>query len=105
MIKEYRNRDPHGIKTLFEELIETSESIFSIRLPDETFRGVINFLRAIIPGTPTDEIEQALVSEFIKNPEFLLVLAVFHKKFSLLRLHKSVFRCNSEFGIFLKFTK
>lgn len=46
-----------------ESTLQKIESIFSTRLPDESFRGLINFLKATIPDTPIDEIERALVSE------------------------------------------
>ena len=38
------------------------ESILSTRLTDETFSGTINVLKAFVPGTPINEIENALVS-------------------------------------------
>lgn len=46
-----------------ENTLQRIESIFSTRLPDESFQGLTNFLRATIPDTPIDEIRSALVSE------------------------------------------
>lgn len=45
-----------------EYQLDGYEAALSTRLSDETFRGIINFQRATIPGTPIDEIEKALVS-------------------------------------------
>lgn len=36
--------------------------MLSTRLPDETYRGIINFYTAFTPDTPIDEIQKALVS-------------------------------------------
>lgn len=38
------------------------ELILSTRLPDERFRGSINFEKAAVMETPIDEIQKALVS-------------------------------------------
>lgn len=44
-------------------LVEPMEEwILPARLTDETFRGILNLFIAIMPGTPVDEIENALVS-------------------------------------------
>lgn len=45
-----------------EYQLQGLESMLSTRLSNETIRGIISFKRATIPGTPTDEIEKALVS-------------------------------------------
>lgn len=50
-------------KDEFEYYSKMVESILSLRLPDETFRGQLNIFKAIIPNTPKDEIEKALVSD------------------------------------------
>lgn len=39
------------------------ESTLLARLKHEHFRGILKFQRALIPGTPIDEIDNALVSE------------------------------------------
>lgn len=41
---------------------QSLESMFSTRLPDETFRGPINYITATTPGASMDEIQTALVS-------------------------------------------
>lgn len=45
------------------EVLKVLESMLSTRLTDETYRGLVNFLRATIPDTPIDDIEKALVSK------------------------------------------
>lgn len=50
-------------KDEFEYYSATVEPVLSVRLPDETFRGLINFTKIVIRNTPTDEIEKALVSK------------------------------------------
>lgn len=52
-------------KEFMEYLLQGLETVLSIRLPDETYRGIIDFLRATIPGKPINDIEKALVSERI----------------------------------------
>lgn len=47
----------------FEYYSTSLESIFSLRLPDETYRGIINFTGANVRDTPKDQIEKALVSD------------------------------------------
>lgn len=39
------------------------ESIFSPRLPDETYRGIMNVQKAMNVKMPIDEVEKALVSK------------------------------------------
>lgn len=55
--ESYRNT-----RDYMEIELQQMESVLLTRLPDETFRGVYNFLKATIPDTPIDEIEKALVS-------------------------------------------
>lgn len=50
-------------RTSMESMLQELEYKLSVRLIDETFRGVINFLRATIRDTPINEIEKALVIE------------------------------------------
>ena len=38
------------------------ETLFSTRLSDDTYRGIVNLIKASRPNTPNDEIEKALVS-------------------------------------------
>lgn len=45
-----------------EAQIKKLESSLSAKLPGETIRGIINFKKVTIPGTPTEEIEKALVN-------------------------------------------
>lgn len=45
-----------------KSILEQNESIFLTRLPEETIRGIMNFEKAAIPGTPDDQIVKALVS-------------------------------------------
>lgn len=40
-----------------------NESILSLRLPNETFRGITDVVRVIRVNTPMEEVEKALVSE------------------------------------------
>ncbi|XP_037025178.1 uncharacterized protein LOC119066690 [Bradysia coprophila] len=47
-------------KDYMEYLIEGFETVLFTRLSDETTHGIINLLKANIPGTPIDEIEKAL---------------------------------------------
>lgn len=53
----------YGSRSYLEHDLQQLESILPIRLPDETFRGILNFKRATIPDTPIDEIEKALVRQ------------------------------------------
>lgn len=39
---------------------------FSTRLSDEKFRGILNFIQTYQHGTPIDQIQKALVSDFSK---------------------------------------
>lgn len=41
--------------------LQVLETIMPTRLTEEVFRGILNFEKATIPGTPTNEIEKALV--------------------------------------------
>lgn len=43
----------------FENILE---SVLSTRVPDETFRGLINFVKILHPNASYNEIEKALVS-------------------------------------------
>lgn len=45
-----------------ERKLQQLESDFTKRFPNETVRGIMNFERAMVPDTPIDEIENALVS-------------------------------------------
>lgn len=57
-----KHKNPlRNTKEFMEYLLQGLEAVLSIRLPDDTFRGIISFLRATIPGTPIDDIEKALV--------------------------------------------
>lgn len=47
----------------FEYYAGEKESILSTRLPDETFRGLINLVKAYQTRIPKNEIEKALVSD------------------------------------------
>lgn len=40
----------------------TMESVLSIRVPDDAFRGIINFIKILHPNASQNEIEKALVS-------------------------------------------
>lgn len=42
--------------------VESLEPGFSAQLPDETFRGFMNYAKATIPDTPIEDIWKALVS-------------------------------------------
>lgn len=44
-----------------ETQLKAFELVLSTRLTNETIRGIINFMKATIPGTPIKEIERALV--------------------------------------------
>lgn len=54
-----RNFPIYNMQSLLHQL----ESIFPTRLPDETFRGIINFMEVIILKPSIDEIEKALVRQ------------------------------------------
>lgn len=61
-----RNRTTYGGGITREEIpneMKTIELILSTRLPDESYHGIINFGKAAIIETPTDEIQRALVSQ------------------------------------------
>lgn len=64
LIKENTIAETSGPET--EKASEMFESILSTRLPDESFRGLINFVKAHRPYAPITEIEKALVS-FLKS--------------------------------------
>lgn len=49
-------------KDQFDYFAREMESILSLRLPDDTFRGILNVLKAYQTFTPKEEIENALVS-------------------------------------------
>lgn len=53
----------YDTRSYMESTLQNIESILSTRLPDESFRGLINFLKATIPDTPIVGIEGALVSQ------------------------------------------
>lgn len=53
----------HNTREFMEHKLQLLETILPTRLPDETFRGILNFKRATIPDTPIDEIEKALVRQ------------------------------------------
>lgn len=55
-------KEIHYTKEFTENLLAGLESMLSTRLSDETFRGIINFERATITGTPISAVEKALVS-------------------------------------------
>lgn len=47
-----------------EENLKNVESILSVRLADEAFRGLINFVKAtVIDKTPLNEVQKSLVSQ------------------------------------------
>lgn len=52
----------HDDRDMMENDLDEYETVLQSRLPDETFRGIFNFLKATIPDTPIDEIGKALVS-------------------------------------------
>lgn len=67
MIKEFVRdeaiRTPEMINELMAEEFSTAvESRLSTRLPDETYRAILNFGKTTIPDTSIDQIEKALVS-------------------------------------------
>lgn len=57
-----------------ENELQVLEDILSTRLTDGTFRGIISFIKATIPGTPIGEIEKALVSSQIYRIHFFGIL-------------------------------
>lgn len=44
---------------------ETLGNGLSTRLPDDTFRGIMNFIKAAEIGTPIGHIQKALVSQYL----------------------------------------
>lgn len=52
----------HNTREFMEDDLQRQKSVLMLRLSDETFRGIFNFLKATIPDTPIDKIEKALVS-------------------------------------------
>lgn len=53
-----------------ESILQQLEYYLSTRVPDDTFRGIINFEKATVPDTPIDDIEKALVSSQITKSTF-----------------------------------
>lgn len=49
-------------RSLTLQVLQSLESTFSLRLPDETYRGLFNYMMATIPAASMDEIQTALVS-------------------------------------------
>lgn len=47
-----------GIKQVVDEM----ETVVSTRVPNETFRGIVNFYKAFLPRASQNDIENALVS-------------------------------------------
>lgn len=45
-----------------EKALNRMESMLSTRLPEETYRGIINFMKVFRPNTSDSEIEKSLVS-------------------------------------------
>lgn len=62
----------------FEYYTVVRKSVLSVRLPEETFRGVFNVLRAYEVSTPKDEVEKALVSDQ-NNIKSLKITSFFQK--------------------------
>lgn len=54
-----------------QNLLEIMESILPTRLTDETFRGIMNFIRATKTDATTDQIQKALVSASQSNASIL----------------------------------
>lgn len=52
-------RDPNGYVSID---LEQTENVLPVRLTDETFRGIMNFLEATKKGASTDQIQKALVN-------------------------------------------
>lgn len=50
-------------KDQFDYFAREMESILSLRLPDDTYRGLLNIIKAYQTRTPKNEIENSLVSD------------------------------------------
>lgn len=50
-------------RRFFENELKDTQDVLSTRLKDESFRGIIDFEKAVILETPTEEIQNALVSQ------------------------------------------
>lgn len=64
------NYKPHNTKEYMEDDLLELEFVLSGHLTEETYGGMMNFLKATMPDTPINEIEKALVSK--NEPERLL---------------------------------
>lgn len=62
LIRDYRSKGLYPFHLSVSRLNEV-ESTLLTRLNHEQFCGIMKFQRALIPGTPIDEIDNALVSE------------------------------------------
>lgn len=60
--KIFHSYDPRGYEPISDEDLEELEFIFPVRLTDETFRGIMNFIGATEVGTTRDQMLKALVS-------------------------------------------
>lgn len=60
-IKEYTNVEEN------DPLFNAVESIFSTRLAEENYGGLVNLMRAFSSNTSVDDIEFALVSLYFLN--------------------------------------
>lgn len=68
----------HNTRHYIEREIQALESKLSTRLADETYRGLINFLRVTIRDTPIDEIEKALVSNKARMIIYIISTNAWH---------------------------
>lgn len=58
----WSDHEPDNVRENMEDELLMMESILSGSLTEETYAGMMNFLRATLPDTPIDEIQKALVS-------------------------------------------
>lgn len=58
-----QERDPEReMAKYMKNVMNEMESVLSTRVPDDTFRGILNFYKTFLPNTPHNDIEKELVS-------------------------------------------
>lgn len=75
---EHQGMPPRVSTYFMQELLEILESVLPTRLTDETFRGIMNFIKATKSDTTMDQIQKALVSTIEPNASIFYEVNEFH---------------------------
>lgn len=75
ILKNLEERERDNLETRFIAIdLEQLESMLSVRLSNEIFSGIMNFMKATNVGSTTDQIQNALVSCYSTKYMFILDL-------------------------------